>query len=111
MLAIEKKKDVSMLYAMGAAPSLIRKIFIAEGAIVAFSGAIAGLLGGIAICWLQIRYGFVSMGMTTSLVDAYPVKLIWEDILYTGVIVVMITMVVSYIPARRAAEAGALLRV
>jgi lipoprotein-releasing system permease protein len=111
MLAIEKKKDVSMLYAMGATPSLIRKIFIAEGAIVAFSGAIAGLLGGIAICWLQIRYGFVSMGMTTSLVDAYPVKLIWEDILYTGVIVVMITMVVSYIPARRAAEAGALLRV
>lgn len=111
MLAIEKKKDVSMLYAMGATQSLIRKIFIAEGAIVAFSGAIAGLLGGIVICWLQIRYGFVSMGMTTSLVDAYPVKLIWEDILYTGVIVVMITMVVSYIPARRAAEAGALLRV
>ena len=111
MLAIEKKKDVSMLYAMGATPSLIRKIFIAEGAIVAFSGAIAGLLGGIAICWLQMQYGFVSMGMTTSLVDAYPVKLIWEDILYTGVIVVMITMVVSYIPARRAAEAGALLRV
>lgn len=111
MLAIEKKKDVSMLYAMGATQSLIRRIFIAEGAIVAFSGAIAGLLGGIAICWLQMQYGFVSMGMTTSLVDAYPVKLIWEDILYTGVIVVMITMVVSYIPARRAAEAGALLRV
>lgn len=111
MLAIEKKKDVSMLFAMGATQSLIRKIFIAEGAIVAFSGAIAGLLGGIVICWLQMRYGFVSMGMTTSLVDAYPVKLIWEDILYTGVIVVMITMVVSYIPARRAAEAGALLRV
>jgi len=111
MLAIEKKNDVSMLYAMGATQSLIRKIFLAEGAIVAFSGAVAGLLGGIAICWLQMRYGLVSMGMTTSLVDAYPVKLIWEDILYTGVIVVMITMVVSYIPARRAAEAGALLRV
>ncbi|MDR6803880.1 lipoprotein-releasing system permease protein [Dyadobacter sp. BE34] len=111
MLAIEKKKDVSMLFAMGATQSLVRRIFLAEGAIVAFSGAIAGLLGGIAICWLQMRYGFVSMGMTTSLVDAYPVKLIWEDILYTGVIVVMITMVVSYIPARRAAEAGALLRV
>ncbi|KAA0989570.1 FtsX-like permease family protein [Dyadobacter aurulentus] len=111
MLAIEKKKDVSMLYALGASPGLIRRIFLAEGAIVALSGAIAGLLGGILICWLQIKYGFVSMGMTTSLVDAYPVKLIWEDILYTGVIVVMITMVVSYIPARRAAEAGLILRV
>lgn len=111
MLAIEKKNDVSMLYAMGATQSLIRKIFMAEGAIVALSGALVGLLGGVAICWLQIRYGFVSMGMTTSLVDAYPVKLIWGDILYTGVIVVMITMVVSYIPARRAAEAGVLARV
>lgn len=111
MLAIEKKNDVSMLYAMGATQSLIRRIFMAEGAIVALTGAVAGLLGGMAICWLQIRYGFVSMGMTTSLVDAYPVKLIWEDILYTGIIVVMITMVVSYIPARRAAEAGLPLRV
>jgi lipoprotein-releasing system permease protein len=111
MLAIEKKKDISMLYALGATPSLIRKIFLAEGAIVAFSGAIVGLLGGILICWLQIKYGFVSMGMTTSLVDAYPVKLIWEDIFYTGIIVVMVTMVVSYIPARRAAEAGLILRV
>lgn len=111
MLAIEKKKDVAMLYAMGANPSLIRRIFMAEGAIVAFSGAIAGLIGGVLICWLQIRYGFVSMGMTTSLVDAYPVKLIWEDILYTGIIVVMITMVVSYIPARRAADAGLISRV
>lgn len=110
MLAIEKKKDVAMLFAMGATQALVRRIFLAEGAIVAFSGAIAGLLGGIVICWLQMRYGLVSMGMTTSLVDAYPVKLIWEDILYTGVIVVMITMVVSYVPARRAAEAGALLR-
>ncbi|CAG5069636.1 Lipoprotein-releasing system transmembrane protein LolE [Dyadobacter sp. CECT 9623] len=111
MLAIEKKKDVSMLYSLGAQPALIRRIFLAEGAIVALSGAVVGLLGGVLICWLQIKYGFVSMGMTTSLVDAYPVKLIWEDILYTGIIVVMITMVVSYIPARRAAEAGLILKV
>lgn len=111
MLAIEKKKDVAMLYALGATPAMIRKIFMAEGAIVALSGAIAGLCGGVLICWMQIRYGFVSMGMTTSLVDAYPVKLMWEDILYTGIVVVMITMVVSYIPARRAADAGLILRV
>lgn len=111
MLAIEKKKDVAMLYALGASPALIRKIFLAEGAIVAFSGAIAGLILGIALCWLQIDYGLVSMGMTTSLVDAYPVKLIWGDILFTGLIIVMITIVVSYIPARRAAETGEILRV
>ncbi|MCF2442920.1 ABC transporter permease [Dyadobacter sp. CY345] len=106
MLAIEKKKDVSMLYALGATPSLIRKIFLAEGAIVALSGAIVGIIFGVLICWLQISYGFVSMGMTTALVDAYPVKLIWQDIFFTGVIIVIITLAVSYIPARRAALSG-----
>ncbi len=106
MLAIEKKKDVSMLYALGATPSLIRKIFLAEGAIVALSGAIVGIIFGVLICWLQTTYGLVSMGMTTALVDAYPVKLIWQDIFFTGIIIVIITLAVSYIPARRAALSG-----
>ena len=106
MLAIEKKKDVSMLYALGATPALIRKIFLAEGAIVALSGAIVGIIFGVLICWLQMSYGIVSMGMTTALVDAYPVKLIWQDIFFTGIIIVIITLAVSYIPARRAALSG-----
>jgi lipoprotein-releasing system permease protein len=106
MLAIEKKKDVSMLYALGATPSLIRKIFLTEGAIVALSGAITGVVLGIGLCWLQMRYSLVSMGMATSLVDAYPVKIIWEDIFFTGAVIVMITLIVSYIPAHRAAAAG-----
>jgi lipoprotein-releasing system permease protein len=111
MLAIEKKKDVSMLYALGATPSLIRNIFLTEGAIVAFTGALVGLISGTALCWLQMEYGLVSMGMASSLVDAYPVKLIWGDIFFTGTIIVIITLVVSYIPARRAAETGLTARV
>ncbi|QRR01865.1 FtsX-like permease family protein [Dyadobacter sandarakinus] len=111
MLAIEKKGDVAMLYALGATPGLIRMIFLSEGAIVAFSGAVTGLAGGVLLCWLQARYGMVSMGMATSLVDAYPVKLEWRDILGTGIIVVIITIIVSYIPARRAAKAGQVLSV
>ncbi|GAB3166456.1 ABC transporter permease [Telluribacter humicola] len=108
MLAIEKKGDVTMLYAMGATPGLVRRIFLAEGAIVALTGAILGLLGGIGLCWLQQQYGLVSMGMVSSLVDAYPVKLIWSDVLLTGVIIVLITIAVSYVPARRAAKTGRL---
>jgi lipoprotein-releasing system permease protein len=111
MLAIEKKKDVAMLYALGATPVLVRNIFLFEGAIVAFSGALAGLASGIAICLAQTEYGFVSMGMASSLVDAYPVKLIWGDIFFTGAIIVIITMAVSYIPARRAAETSVTFKV
>ena len=111
MLAIEKKNDIAMLYSLCATPNLIRKIFLAEGAIVAFVGAFVGLFLGVSLCWLQMQFGFISMGMASSLVDAYPVKLIWGDIFFTGVVIVIITLAVSYIPARRAAEAGLTLRV
>lgn len=104
MLAIEKKKDIAILFAMGATRSLIRNIFIAEGVIVSFTGAVTGLLAGVVVCLLQEHYGLVSMGMESALVDAYPVKIIWKDVFVTAVIIMVITVLVSAIPAIRASE-------
>lgn len=106
MLAIEKKEDIIMLYALGATPGLVRRIFLSVGGIVALTGAILGLGLGIGLCLLQQQYGLVSMGMVSSLVDAYPIKLVWNDVLITAFIIVVITMTVSYIPARRAAQSA-----
>ena len=104
MLAIEKKEDIRMLFAMGATTSLVRRIFLSVGGIVALSGAFLGLIVGVGLCWLQQKFGLVSMGMVSSLVDAYPVQLVWSDVLLTALIIVAITMAVSFIPARRAAK-------
>lgn len=103
MLAIEKKDDVAILYAMGASPSLVRRIFLFEGSIVAFIGGIVGLVLGIALCLLQQRFGLVSMGIESSLIDAYPVKLEARDLVITTVIVIVVTSVVSWFPAKKAA--------
>jgi lipoprotein-releasing system permease protein len=103
MLAIEKKDDVAILYAMGASPSLVRRIFLFEGSIVAFIGAIVGLILGIALCLLQQRFGFVSMGIESSLIDAYPVKLQASDLIVTTLIVIVVTSIVSWFPAQKAA--------
>ena len=104
MLAIEKTEDIRMLFALGATSALVRRIFLAVGGIVALSGAVLGLVFGVILCWLQQKYGLVSMGMVSSMVDAYPIKLIWGDVLITTLIIVAITVAVSYIPARRAAQ-------
>ncbi|GAB3006871.1 FtsX-like permease family protein [Cyclobacterium sediminis] len=99
MLAIEKKKDIAVILAMGGTKKLIRSIYLKEGAIIAFSGALVGLVLGFLICWVQDNYGLVSLGVTSSVVDAYPVKMQWTDFLYTSVSVVVITMIASYRPA------------
>jgi lipoprotein-releasing system permease protein len=99
MLAIEKKKDIAVLFAMGATEKLIKAIYIKQGAIIAFSGAVAGLILGFLVCWIQDTYGLVSLGVTSSIVESYPVKMIWRDFLYTSLSVIGITFLASYRPA------------
>jgi len=102
MLAIEKKEDVKTLYAIGANTRMIQQIFLSEGAIVAFSGAIVGLFLGYGLCVLQQTYGLISMGIVGALIDAYPVKMQFSDFFFTALVVIIITMIASYFPAKKA---------
>ncbi|WP_236139179.1 FtsX-like permease family protein [Mongoliitalea daihaiensis] len=104
MMAIEKKKDIAILYAMGARESMVKNIFIKQGSIIAFSGAIIGLLIGFIIVWLQDTVGLVSMGIESSIIENYPVKIIWTDFLWTSISVILITFVASYRPALLASK-------
>lgn len=105
MLVIEKKEDIKILFALGATRSTVRRIFLTEGAIIALTGAVAGLLLGILVCVLQEQYGLVSMGTVSSIVDAYPVYLDARDIALTGVLAIAVTILMSWFPAQRAANA------
>lgn len=99
MLAIDKKNDIAVLNALGASNKLIKSIFIYEGAIISLGGAIIGLFFGGFICWLQQTYGLISMGMETSVLENYPVRMQFSDFVYTSLSLVLITLVISYRPA------------
>ncbi|MDO7875141.1 ABC transporter permease [Hymenobacter sp. ASUV-10] len=102
MLVIDKKKDIAVLQALGASQKAIRRTFLLVGAIVAFVGAAFGLVFGVTICFFQQQFGLVSMGMATSVVDSYPVKMQLSDIVFTCVAIIIITLAVSIRPAMNA---------
>jgi lipoprotein-releasing system permease protein len=104
MLALDKKKDISILFALGGHHHLIRKIFLSEGALIAFLGAVFGLVLGGAICWLQDSFGLVGMGMENAIVSSYPVKMRLSDFVLTSGVIICITILVSFYPARLAAR-------
>ena len=104
MLAIDKKKDISILSAIGARSNLIRKIFLGEGALIAFSGAAFGLLLGGIICWAQSEFGLVGMGMESSIVNAYPVEMRFTDFLSVASVIVAIAFLISFYPATLASR-------
>lgn len=104
MLAIDKKKDVSVLSALGSPSGLIKKIFLAEGSLIAFSGAIFGLLLGGIVCWAQQQFGLVGMGMDSSIVNSYPVEMRAQDFLSVSLVITTITLLISIYPASLASR-------
>jgi lipoprotein-releasing system permease protein len=104
MLAIDKRKDIAVLFSMGASRELVRNIFLAEGAIIALTGAIIGLVLGVGIVLLQDRFALIGMGMQTAVENAYPVELQWSDLVFTCLSIILITFLASFRPASIAAN-------
>jgi lipoprotein-releasing system permease protein len=104
MLALDKKKDISVLSSMGANKDMVRRIFMAEGSLIAAFGVVFGLIFGAVFCWLQMEYGIISMGMETSITQGYPVKMKISDFGITLFVVFIITLLISLRPAKMASE-------
>lgn len=104
MLAIEKKKDISVLLAIGATKAFVKRIFFKEGGLIALIGTITGLVLGLAICLVQQEFGLIKMGMESSVVPAYPIKINPYDFLFVAVAVTVITLLASYRPAHIASK-------
>lgn len=108
MLALDKKKDISVLSSMGASAGLIRNIFLIEGALIALIGTFAGLILGAVFCLLQQEFGLVSMGLENAVMQGYPVKMNLFDFLITLLAVCVITLVLSIKPAVLASKVASI---
>ena len=104
MLVLDKKKDVSILYTLGATSQMIKKIFLFEGAIITFVGLCSGLILGLSVSYLQMYFGIIKMRAQSSLSPAYPVKVELIDIIYSVICIIVITLLASIQPARMASK-------
>jgi lipoprotein-releasing system permease protein len=104
MLALDKKRDITILASLGADSKLLQRVFITEGLLIAAVGTISGLLFGALIVVLQQNFNMVSMGMDTAVVDGYPVKMDVTDFLYVFVMMTVVTIVISSRPASLASR-------
>ena len=92
LLIIEKDKSIATFRNMGATNKQITRIFIAEGWLISLTGAVAGIVIGLALCLLQQEFGLIELqGATEMLViKAYPVavKLLDLAVVFAAVAIV-----------------------
>jgi len=99
MLMIEKKKDINILWNMGADKLLIRRIFLWEGIFITLVGSLAGLLLGTTLCWLQMHFGFIQFN-EGYVVDAYPVIMQPVDFIIVFGTVLLIGLFAAWYPVK-----------
>ncbi len=102
MLIIDKKDDVVTLRNLGASDRKIVRIFLFEGRMISAIGAVAGIVVGLLLCWLQQRFGIVGLGRSSGsfVVDAYPVSVHPEDIIIIFVTVLAVGFISVWYPVR-----------
>ena len=100
MIIIDKKDDIKILESMGASKKLIRQIFLFEGWLVSFSGAIIGLIMGIVLVGMQKKFELLKLGDGTMALSAYPVDLRLIDVLATFLIVLCIGFFAAWYPVK-----------
>jgi lipoprotein-releasing system permease protein len=106
MVVLDKRKDISILKSMGATAADVQAVFVLQGVLAALIGAGIGIILAVIICLLQMQFGCVKLGSSgsTFVVESYPVKLMFTDILLTFFTVVIISAIASFLPSRVAAK-------
>lgn len=101
MLIIDKKNDVQTLRNLGASDNQIVRIFLFEGRMISFIGAVAGVILGLILCLVQQEYGIISLGNSGSfVVDSYPVSVHAWDVVLIFITVLVIGFVSVWYPVR-----------
>ena len=102
MLILDKQKDISILRSMGAKDAAIKQIFFFEGLLISLTGAAAGLLLGLLVCFLQQKFGLVKLQSGGSfIISAYPVKMMVADFIYVFITITLIGAAAAWLPVKR----------
>ena len=103
MLILDKKKDIAVLHALGANKKLIKRIFLTEGLLISFFGAVFGLALGAIICWLQQSFELISLGSGdgTFIINSYPVQMKALDFVYVFITVFVIGFAAAWLPVKQ----------
>lgn len=99
MLIIEKKKDISILWNMGASLQSIQRIFLIEGSLITLIGVFSGLLLGTIICLGQQQFAWLTFN-ESFVVSAYPIKMLGTDYLMVSGVVLFIGLLAAWYPVK-----------
>jgi lipoprotein-releasing system permease protein len=103
MLVLEKRKEISVLKALGVSDGGIVKIFLAEGLQIGVVGGFLGLIAGLILCLFIEKIG-IKLDPEVYYIPALPVRIEPIQTALAVVIAILVTFLASIYPALRASQ-------
>lgn len=99
LLIIEKDESIRTFRSLGATDKQITRIFVTEGWLIALVGAVAGVALGLVLCFCQQQFGWLKLSARPDavIVNAYPVSVVWTDVLVVFMLVAAVGLVTSLV--------------
>ncbi|MBU1048268.1 MAG: ABC transporter permease [Candidatus Omnitrophica bacterium] len=104
VMVMEKKRQIGILKAIGATSADIRKIFLYQGLIIGFCGAVLGCLVGLVLGILLKKYHFIALSEEIYSMPYLPIKLEWTMFAVVGLLALFICLLATIYPASRASK-------
>jgi lipoprotein-releasing system permease protein len=104
LLVAEKRKEIGILKAMGATGPSIGSIFLVAGMLIGVVGTVAGSAFGLLLVWVQNTYQIIRLSGDVYQISYLPMKLTWSDFAMIVSATLVISLLATLSPARRAAR-------
>ena len=104
MMVNDKNREIAILKSMGATSGAIKRIFMLQGLIIGFFGALLGLVLGLALAWLQNSFQIVSLAKDVYYIPALTVKIGLLDICWVACSTIIICFIATLYPSGQAAK-------
>lgn len=99
ILVMERTPMVGVLKAMGAPDRTIRQVFVFNGMNLIAKGLVWGNGVGLGLCWVQSRWGLLTLNPKDYYMDVVPVAWHWPTVLFLNVVIFAVVSLVMLIPA------------
>lgn len=104
MMVMEKTRDIAVLMSMGTRKSQVRKVFIAQGALIGIFGTAIGLVLGYVLCWLGGHYHLFPLAPEVYSIDYVPFAPRVMDGVWVALVAVGTALVATVYPSWSAAR-------
>ena len=100
MLILDKRNDIKIFKSFGVTEGQIKGVFFNKSILTILTGIFIGVSLGLLLALLQQKYGLISMGSGSFVVDSYPVIIKTSDFFVVSITVFIIGMASSWYPAK-----------